>query len=280
MEHILSLLQEPYRAWFQKNMDAVFEELRFCVGQPVLVKELGNERWVWPRTTQQQVEDILRCACRQSMYACAQMLRHGFVTVEGGHRIGVCGSGVIQDGILQTIHEPSSLLIRTAREVVGCAENLVDEVRRSVLILGPPGSGKTTLLRDLVRLLSDKRGERIGLVDERGEIAACLHGTPQLQVGSRTDVMVNVPKAQACIMLLRTMSPKWLAVDEITSADDIIAMEQAAYCGVEIIATAHGSTLEDLQRRPLYRSLLEKSIFEKVVLLMPDKSWTVQEVCT
>ena len=200
------------------------------------------------------------------------------MTVEGGHRIGICGYGVPSGDGIQTLVAPSSLNIRVAHEVRGCAQKLYPHLKQSTLLLGPPGSGKTTLLRDAIRLLSDREKVVVGLADERGELSAAVRGTSQLNVGSRTDVLVNVPKAQAVMMLLRTMNPAWIALDEITAEEDMLAIEQAAYCGVKLLATAHGADLSDLEKRPLYRKLMGTAVFQQVVVLNRDKSYTVKEV--
>ena len=134
------------------------------------------------------------------------------------------------------------------------------------------------MLRDLVRLLSDEKNQRVSLVDERGELAAVLNGTPQNNIGMRTDVLVNIPKGEAIMMLLRTMNPQWIAVDEITAPEDIQALDQASYCGVKLLATAHANGLEDLYRRPLYLKLMERNMFTKIVELGPDKSYHIREV--
>lgn len=247
-------------------------------GRPLQLLLGGREEELWPLGTRDDLEDVLRRASRQSVYACTETIRQGFLTVEGGHRIGICGFGVIHDGTLHTLRTPSSLVIRVARQVGGFGDKLLPKLTDSTLLLGPPGSGKTTLLRDAVRQLSDNRRQRVGLVDERGELSASVDGQPQLQIGRRTDVLVNVDKAAAVMMLLRTMNPQWIAMDEITERRDLEAMEQAAYCGVRLLATAHGETMDDLRQRPLYRSLLERGIFSRVCLLRRDKSYTIEEV--
>ena len=200
------------------------------------------------------------------------------MTLEGGHRLGVCGFGVVQQGVVHTIRSPTSLVLRIARAVPGCAEGLFPALTDSTLILGPPGAGKTTLLRDAVRLLSDQGRLRVGLADERGEVSASTGQGAALEVGQRTDVMVNVPKAEAVMMLLRTMSPQWIALDEITAPEDIEALDRAAYCGVKLLATAHGDSLSDLTRRPLYHKLLARGAFSQVVLLSPDKSYQIHSL--
>lgn len=278
MEQILPLLPDCYGRQLQTCGWESLEEIRLAAGQPLRLRRSGREEELWPLAGPEDLEDLLRRACRQSVYACVDSLRQGFLTVEGGHRIGVCGAGVMENGAVHTIRSPSSLTIRVAHAAPGCADGLLPSLTESTLLLGPPGSGKTTLLRDAVRQLSDRRRQRVGLADERGEVAACTGGVPQLNVGGRTDVLTAVDKAAAVMMLLRTMNPQWIALDEVTAPADIQALDQAAYCGVRLLATAHGSGLEDLRRRPLYRRLAEAGIFKNVVLLRQDKSYTIEEV--
>lgn len=278
MEQLISLLPDDHAKQIRIRELRHVEEIRLRVGEPLLLREREKEMWIRPSLSQEAVEDVLRRACRQSVYACQETLRQGFVTVDGGHRIGISGVGVLQNGVVQNLHHPSSLVLRIAREAIDCADSLVGKISNSTLLIGPPCSGKTTLLRDLVRLLSDRCGQRVSLVDERAEISAALHGVPQLDIGMRTDVLINIPKGEAVMMLLRTMNPQWIAVDEITAPADISALEQASYCGVKLLATAHADSVEDLQRRPLYRMLMEKKIFQTVVLLKTDKSYITQEV--
>lgn len=278
MEQILPLLPDCYAGPLGRMSWEGLEELRLGTGRPLRLLRAGREEELWPLADSNMLEDLLRRACRQSVYACADSLRQGYLTVEGGHRIGICGTGVTEHGILQNLCTPSSAVIRIAHGVPGCADALLPRLRQSTLILGPPGSGKTTLLRDAVAQLSDRRRQRVGLADERGELSAMVSGVAQLHVGSRTDVLVRVDKAAAVMMLLRTMNPQWIAMDEITAPPDVAALEQAAYCGVNLLATAHGSGLEDLRQRPLYRRLLETGVFRMAAVLRPDKSYTVEEL--
>lgn len=278
MDEILKLLPDCYEVQLRAKKWDGLEEIRLGCGRPLRLLWTGREEELWPLGTREQLEDVLRRASRQSVYACAETIRQGFLTVEGGHQIGICGFGVIHDGAIHTIRTPSSLVIRVARQVRGFGDKLLPYLTASTLLLGPPGSGKTTLLRDAVRQLSDNRRQRVGLVDQRGELSASVDGWPQLPVGRRTDVLLNVDKAAAVMMLLRTMSPQWIAVDEITAPEDLEALDQAAYCGVRLLATAHGDSMEDLQRRPLYGRLMERGVFQRVCLLRRDKSYTIEEV--
>ena len=181
----------------------------------------------------------------------------------------------LREGDIHAISPISSLNLRLARQVRGAGEELIGILCpggdfRSALILAPPGAGKTTLLRDVVRCLSNGIGcrpHRVGLADERGEVAALCRGEAQLDVGKRTDVMEGCPKAGALMLLLRGMNPRVLAADEITDPGDVRAMAGAAGCGVELLCTAHGRDREDLLRRKLYRDMLEEGIFHTLVTI-------------
>ena len=277
IDTLMSLLPDVYSRQLMPYHWKGLEEIRLGSGRPLLLRYHSYEQELYPQAEQKDVDLILQRACNFSVYAYMDTISKGFITVAGGHRIGICGFGVLADRKVQNIRTPSSVNIRVASEIVGCAESLYSQLQVSTLLLGPPGSGKTTLLRDTVRLLSDKRKVIVGLADERGELSAMVDGTSQLNVGSRTDVLVNIPKAEAVMMLLRTMNPVWIALDEITAREDMEAIEQAAYCGVKLIATAHGSDYSDLKKRPLYRSLMACGVFEQVVLMKKDKSYEVKE---
>lgn len=277
MKQIEVLLPEIYRQQLHPQDWEGMEEIRLGSGRPMRLRYAKMERELWPKLQPHMVEGVIQRACHHSAYAYTESIRRGYVTIEGGHRIGICGCGVLDKGIVGTIKEPSSLNIRIARQVYGCAVLLAAQLQDSALLLGPPGSGKTTLLRDTVRLLSDQRRQIVGLVDERGELSASTGGISQLDIGTRTDVLVNIPKAEAVMMLLRTMNPTWIALDEITAAEDIMAIEQAAYCGVKLLATAHGHGVDDLRKRPLYRKLMETGVFRQLVVLRSDKSYTIEE---
>ena len=215
-----------------------------------------------------------------SAYA-ASGLAQGYLTARGGHRIGLCGQAVIQNGEVTGLKELSSLCIRVARDVQGIAGRLLPWVDMgSVLLVGPPGSGKTTLLRDLIREISDERGESISVVDERGEIFPLRAGTSEFYPGARTDILADCPKAQGMEQVLRAMSPRWIAVDEITSMADCRAMEQCGYCGVQFLATAHAAEIQDLSQRPVYRALTEAGIFRSVAVLRPDRTYRIERLRT
>ena len=277
MNEIWKLLPEEYASRIRAYVAVEPEEIRLAVGQPVLVRWGDQEVRLKPNVDAICMERIVRSACSQSVYAHQDTIRQGYLAVEGGHRIGLCGTGVLQEEAVQILTDISSLVIRIAREVIGCADG-IGSISGSALIIGPPCSGKTTLLRDMVRNLSDRCEQRVSLVDERGEIAAVVHGQPQFCVGSRTDVMTGVPKEKGMMMMLRTMNPQWIAVDEITSPLDVQVMERISYCGVRLLATAHADDIQDLYKRPLYRKMMQCNLFRTIICLRTDKSYVMQEV--
>ena len=248
------------------------EELRLRHGFPMSVtvgsRELETDSCP---VTEEHLRAVLELSTQASAQTVLEQVRSGFVTLKGGHRIGLCGTVARRGEEIAAMRYLTSLAIRVARPIEGLARPLIPEltadgVFQSTLILAPPGVGKTTLLRDMIRTLSDS-GLRVGVADERGEIAALWQGKPQFNVGRHTDVLDGCKKADGLSILLRGMNPQVLAADEITDSSDVQVMIEACGCGVSLLATAHGGSREDLEQRPVYRALLEHGVFCRVVIL-------------
>ena len=252
------------------------EEVRLRAGQMPMVV-LNGEELPLPAdgpVSERELSLTLEVATRASTHTALEQLRQGYFTLRGGHRVGLCGTAVTEDGRVKSFRHLSSLNIRIAHVVSGCGEEVLTRLRAggsfpNTLILAPPGGGKPTLLRDLVRLLSNG-GTRVGLADERGEVAALWEGVPQFDVGEHTDVLEGCPKAVGLMLLLRGMNPQLLACDEVTDPADCAALERCSNSGVGLLATLHARKVEDLAQKPLYRALLARGLFHRAVVIRRD----------
>lgn len=260
------------------------QEIRMRSGQPFLLKKAegifslrkngGLLSAPWEngiRISTADLRETVSLLSAYSLYAFEEELRQGYITMEGGHRVGFCGKTVLENNEIRTLRQINALNIRIAREQKGWGEQFLPQLMEEdtfchTLIVSPPGCGKTTLLRDIVRCLSE-RGKTVGVVDERGEIAPLRDGIPQMDVGPCTDVLEGCPKAKGMVLLLRSMSPDIIAVDELGRKEDIEAAEEALYAGVKLIATAHGRDFADLETRPQLRALIRKKVFERYLFL-------------
>lgn len=262
------------------------EELRLRVGQPPGAVVRGEQKLLSSDriVTAPEIQLTVEIATRASMHSYGDSIRAGYITAEGGCRLGLCGTAVTEGEQIGAIRRLTSLCIRIPREKKGCADDIFPRLLEggfgSTLIISPPGGGKTTLLRELIRLLSLK-GYRVSLADERGEVAGVFEGRPCFDLGPATDILTGAPKAVAAGMLLRAMAPQVLAFDEITETKDVKAAFLASNCGVELLATAHAGGTEDLRRRPLYRELLEGGVFKRTVIIgncQGRRYYTVEEL--
>ena len=217
---------------------------------------------------------------RNSFYALERQLIEGFITIPGGHRVGFTGQVVVEKGEIKTIKKISSLNYRITREMPGIATKIIKKIYDrpndsiyNTLIISPPLCGKTTLLRDLVRVISEGlpalglRGKKIGVVDERSEIGGSYNGIAQNKIGKRTDLLDNCPKAQGMLLLIRSMSPEVIAVDEIGREEDVTAIQEAFNAGVSILTTVHGKDLSSLKARPSIRELLLSNVYQRFIIL-------------
>lgn len=253
-------------------MDGV-SEIRMRAGHPLQLRYAnGGEAW-GQAISLHVLQEIVNLMTGNSLYACEQELRQGYFTAIGGWRVGVCGRFNAGSHCIESIANIGSLCIRIPREVKGCAAGIYEAAMRehpaSILILSRPGMGKTTIMRDLVRLASEG-GYNVAVVDERREIAACIEGVPQLDVGNRTDVLDGCPKSIALGMLIRACAPDMIAVDEIGGADDAEAIRDAVRSGITVAATAHASGLEDAWDRKHISELLRTGVFDWCVTLGPQ----------
>lgn len=265
------------------------EEVRIRINNPIIVSVRGQEFFLNPGgkmtrnikearlITGAEIDSILNHICKCSVYAFEDEVKEGYITVAGGHRVGLAGEVVVdENGKIVTIKYVTFMNIRISHEILGAADGVVDFLMengslRNSLFVSPPGCGKTTMLRDVVRQLSrgnyKRRAYKVGVVDERNEIAGGFKGTPQNDLGPRTDVISCLSKSHAMLMLIRSMSPEVLALDEIGGQEDIEAIKYAIKCGVRIIATIHAGNKEELLKKPYITELLCEGGFERLIFM-------------
>lgn len=276
-QEYLKILPHWMRADVDKLGKEKLEELRLRNGQPPRLI-MNTEVTVLNRSvTAEDISYVVNAASKYSPWAAATISK-GYITATGGHRIGVCGETVVQNGTVTGIRTATSICIRVARDFpnLACA---IRKERGSILIIGPPGSGKTTLLRDVIRQRSDYGNGSVAVLDERGEIFPSVDGKSCYPTGANTDVLTGCGKKQGIDILLRTMGPSCIAVDEITEEEDCRALLKAGWCGVSLIATAHAASTMDLYTRPVYKPLIENRLFDKLYILQMDKSWNSERIC-
>ena len=260
------------------------QEIRMRIGKP-LISIYDNEERLLPKgntylVTKDEIRETMEYVSHYSLYAYEHEMSQGFITIEGGHRVGVMGKAILEGNRVKNLQYISSVNIRMSHEILGCADRIMPFVTKNkqvchTLVISPPRCGKTTLIRDLIRQISDGnqyvKGCSVGVVDERSEIGGCYLGIAQNQLGIRTDILDCCPKAEGMIMLIRSMAPQVIAVDEIGATEDIHAIEYAMQCGCKMIASIHGASMEEAKEKPILSRLIKEHRFERYIVLGNEK---------
>ncbi len=283
MENIIRILPTE----ISKLIDAMpeetkarIEEIRLRINRQVEVTAREVTSYLPYLFTRDDAEQLISHLAGHSFYTLDEELRRGYITIEGGHRIGLAGKVILEGGRVKALRHLASFNIRVAREKIGASEHFIPFLYeggwKHTMIIGPPQTGKTTLLRDLARIVSTGYPKReispmkAGIVDERSEIAGCIHGIPQLQFGTRVDVLDACPKAEGMMMMIRALSPDVMIVDEIGRREDKEAIMEAVNAGITLMMTTHGNGLEEIIKRPLLREIIEQQVFQRFIELSRD----------
>lgn len=272
----INLLPVWMRDSVDKHGKATLQELRLRLDAPPELVIQNGSIWLERCVSADDLNFCINIASRYSPWA-SGTIRYGYITAPGGHRIGICGSTVVNNGNVTGIHPVSSLCLRVARDFPGIATDAA-KYDESVLIVGRPGSGKTTLLRDFIRQRSNHISGCIAVMDEKEEIFPHIHNKICFPAGCHTDILSGCGKKHGIEMLLRNMNPEVIAVDEITAREDCSALLHAGWCGVRLIATAHAGSKDDLYSRPVYRPIIESGIFNTLLVMKSDKTWKAERM--
>ena len=269
--------------------DAV-QEIRIKSGKPIILNLSYGEKVLDYRTTSEDLKFMMAKVSNYSLYAFEEEIKQGYITLKGGHRVGLAGECVISNGEVRTIKNISSLNIRICREIIGSSNKIMNLITNNnrvynTLIVSPPKCGKTTILRDIAKNISNGMykinlsGKKVTIVDERSEIAACYNGVPQMNVGIRTDILDNCLKKSGMIMAIRSLSPEVLICDEIGTKGDLEALKMAFNSGVNVIVTVHGYDIADVYGRAVFKDLIDNCILERIILLSNRKgAGTIEKV--
>lgn len=254
------------------------QEIRIKVGKPIILNLAFEEKVLDYIPTREDLRYLITKISNYSLYAFEEEIKQGYITLKGGHRVGLAGECVMAKGEVRTIKNISSLNIRICKEVIGASNKVMRLIAENdrvynTLIVSPPKCGKTTILRDIAKNLSNGmyqinlKGKKVTIVDERSEIAACYNGIPQMNVGIRTDILDNCLKKSGMIMAIRSLSPEVLICDEIGTEGDLEALNMAFNSGVNIIVTVHGYDINDIYNRKVFKELIDSCVLERIILL-------------
>lgn len=284
METILHFLPKNIADLISKlppSQKEELEEIRIRINRPIEIMTKGAPLFLSYRIQQEDAFHLMNKISHFSIYTLEEELKRGYITVSGGHRIGLAGKVILEDGRVKAIRDISSFNIRIAREKVGIAEPFISSIYKdtwvNTMVIGAPQTGKTTLLRDFARIISTGvhskgiQANKVGIVDERSEIAGCVNGVPQLTFGHRVDVLDACPKAEGMMMMIRSMSPDVLIVDEIGRREDAEAIQEAVHAGIKLMMTTHGTNLHEIKNRPSLKGILEQKIFRRFIVLSRDE---------
>lgn len=254
------------------------EEIRLRINRPIMFYNQNGEVSIEKANSQvvmaEDLRETMEYISGYSLYAFENEIREGFITIKGGHRIGLAGKIVLENGKIKNITNISSINIRISHEIEGIAQkvskNIYENELHNLLIISPPAIGKTTILRDIVRIGSDIHKRKITVIDERSEIAATYMGAPANNIGVRSDVLDGCPKDKGIMMALRALSPEIIAVDEIGTDEDVEAVKEAFNCGIYIFATVHGRNVDELKRKKAFKEIIENKYFDRYLVLNKD----------
>lgn len=265
--------------WMRRQVDRygqdTLQETRLRLERPAELITAGGSIWLDRAIQKEDLDFVVNTASHYSPWT-SETIAQGYITAPGGHRIGLCGESAGERGN-NTLREVTSLCIRTARDFPGISRDL-GKLSGSLLIIGRPGSGKTTLLRDLVRQRSDCFDQAVAVVDERCELFPRWQNSFCFPPGRKTDVLSGCKKTVAVETLLRTMNPQTIALDEVTATEDCDALLRAAWCGAQLVSTAHADSMNELRKRSVYRKLLDSGVFSHYIVMRHDQTWVQERV--
>lgn len=281
-ETVINILPTGLRGYIDWCNYGNIEEIRLRVGRKVILHMSGGieQHIVDYVISANDMQETMEYITNFSVYAYESEIKEGFITIKGGHRVGLAGKVVCQGGKVTTISPISSINIRVSHQVIGCGDKVMKHITDNgtylnTLIISPPGLGKTTLLRDIVRQLSDVHNLKISVIDERSEIASCYKGIPQNDIGQRSDVYDCCHKSEGIMLMIRAMSPQVVAVDELGKDDDTKAILEASRCGCKILATVHGDAVDNFVIGQ-DRDVNVRDVFDRYVVIKKDIDRSVE----